>query len=111
MRAQVARMHIEKDRMLASFYVAMTGAIDLTGWLQTTGGATSILNAVKHQAERIAREKLELITPKADSPARQDPYGTPYQEGEQPQYDVPGGAANMSKEQLEALFQQTYGGG
>jgi len=111
MRAQVARMHIEKDRMLASFYVAMTGAIDLTGWLQTTKGATKILNAVKHQAEQIAREKLELITPKAASTARQDPLGTFYQEGEQPQYDVQGGAANMSKEQLEALYQQTYGGG
>lgn len=102
LRAQVARMHIEKDRMLATFYVAMSGAINLTGWLQTDKGARNVLEAVQRQSSQIANQKLQLISPKEASPERQDPYGTFYTEGQgQPQYEQ--GALTREQELIKEL--------
>jgi len=102
LQAQVARMHIEKDRMLASFYNAVKGTLDFTGWFTTTKQVRSILTAVRNQSGRIAQQKLDLITPKEKSTVRQDPYGTFYEEGQgQPQY----GQSGVSTREQELIQQ------
>jgi hypothetical protein len=62
LRAQVARMYIDKDRMLASFYNEMKGRINLTGWLQSGEGAESVLQNVANEAKDRAESKRHLIT-------------------------------------------------
>ena len=62
LRAQVARMYIDKDRMLASFYNEMKSRINLTGWLQTEAGAESVLQNVANEAKDRAESKRHLIT-------------------------------------------------
>jgi|19_taG_2_1085344.scaffolds.fasta_scaffold00319_11 hypothetical protein len=66
LRAQVARMYIDKDRMLASFYNEMKNRINLTGWLQTESGAESVLQNVANEANDRAESKRHLITRYAD---------------------------------------------
>ena len=62
LRAQVARMYIDKDRMLASFYNEMKSRINLTGWLQTEAGAESVLQNVFNEATDRSKSKRHLIT-------------------------------------------------
>jgi len=77
LRAQVARMYIDKDRMLASFYNEMKGRINLTGWLQTEAGAESVLQNVANEAKDRAESKRHLITRYEDPDYELTPGGMP----------------------------------
>jgi len=77
LRAQVARMYIDKDRMLASFYNEMKGRINLTGWLQTEAGALSVLQNVFNEATDRSKSKRHLVTRYPDPKYELTPGGMP----------------------------------
>ena len=106
LRAQVARMYISKDRMLASFYNEMKKNINLTGWLQTRAGAATTLRSIRDEARRRIQDLHPYVTEAPKPGVNIDP-----RSGAISQPEVGINVNELSREQLEALFQQTYGGG
>jgi len=106
LRAQVARMYISKDRMLASFYNEMKKNINLTGWLQTRAGAATTLRSIRDEARRRIQDLDPYVTEAPKPGVNIDP-----RSGAISQPEVGINVNELSREQLEALFQQTYGGG
>jgi hypothetical protein len=103
LRAQVARMYIDKDRMLASFYNEMKGRINLTGWLQTEAGAGSVLQNVANEAKDRAESKRHLITRYEDPDYELTPGGMPV--GGPVTQDLPGLSSQGITEQQRRLNQ------
>ena len=103
LRAQVARMYIDKDRMLASFYNEMKGRINLTGWLQTEAGAESVLQNVANEAKDRAESKRHLITRYEDPDYELTPGGMPA--GGPVTQDLPGLSTQGITEQQRRLNQ------
>ena len=106
LRAQVARMYISKDRMLASFYNEMKKNINLTGWLQTRAGAATTLRSIRDEARRRIQDLDPYVTEAPKPGVNIDPRSGTIS---QPEAGI--NVNELSREQLEALFQQTYGGG
>ena len=89
LRAQVARMYISKDRMLASFYNEMKKNINLTGWGQSRQGAITTLKAIASESERRVEDLVPYVTEAPKPPYQVDP-----QSGSIDQYADPNAAAN-----------------
>lgn len=89
LRAQVARMYISKDRMLASFYNEMKKNINLTGWGQSRQGAITTLNSIASEAERRVEDLVPYVTEASKPPYQVDP-----QSGAIEQFADPNAAAN-----------------
>ena len=89
LRAQVARMYISKDRMLASFYNEMKKNINLTGWGQSRQGAITTLKAIASESERRVEDLIPYVTAEPKPPYQVDP-----QSGAIDQYAGPNAALN-----------------
>ena len=89
LRAQVARMYISKDRMLASFYNEMKKNINLTGWGQSRQGAITTLKAIASESERRVEDLVPYVTE-----APKPPYQVNPQSGAIDQYADPNAALN-----------------
>ena len=89
LRAQVARMYISKDRMLASFYNEMKKNINLTGWGQSRDGAMTVLDGISSEAERRVEDLVPYVTEAPKPPYQVDP-----RSGSIDQYADPNAAAN-----------------
>ena len=119
-QAQVARMYIDKDRMLASFYNAIKERINLTGWMGTNREAEATLKGLQSQANYRAAVAESLLKPRGGSGFQQDlisgDISYPQAQQQQPQTGVPPiqdlDIDTLSEEQLNILFQklQSRGG-
>jgi hypothetical protein len=89
LRAQVARMYISKDRMLASFYNEMKKNINLTGWGQSRQGAITTLKAIASESERRVEDLVPYVTEASKPPYQVDP-----RSGAIEQYADPNAALN-----------------
>jgi len=121
-QAQVARMYIDKDRMLASFYNAIKERINLTGWLGTNRQAEATLKGLQSQANYRAGVAESLLQPRGGSGFQQDLISgdisypqAQQQQQQQPQPEVPPiqdlDINSLTEEQLNLLFQKRFKGG